>query len=142
MTSDLDSPKERSANEIRKNRAYQREFWPGITLYGVLLSVALGLGRDTTPKRVLLAAVPVVPFLLITRAIWRSLKRSDEYVTQMQLSSMAAGFGAAMFAALLVWFVGLARVELRNGASGAIVFSAGMATWAIASAVNARRTNS
>lgn len=68
----------------------------------------------------------------------RHLRRIDEYQRLLQLEAIATGFAVSMIAAITLGFVGVGGIATRAG--GWIVYSAGMATWAIVAFAQGRRS--
>ena len=106
MTRKLDTSV-RSAGDRRRNRAYLREFVPGIVAYMVVLSAALTWGGfgGTSPWRFLWALLPVLPMVWIVRALTRHFRRIDEYQRLRILESFSIAMamtGAVTFCSLSV----------------------------------------
>ncbi len=85
-------------------RRYLRDFFPAIIAY--MLIVIFGWSQiasiDSILLKWVLALLPVVPIMLILRAMLRLLRASDELQQQMQLQAIAIaamGVGLASFAA-------------------------------------------
>ena len=137
MTSDVDSG--RSTGDRRRAWAYHRDFWPGIVGYAVVLgAVTVWGGLDGgSPWRYVWAVLPVLPALLIVRAVVRHLRRIDEYERLLLLQGLGVGFAVAMITAMITGFLGVAGAAALG--SGWIVFLAGMVAWALATGVLTRR---
>ncbi len=105
--------------------------------YAVAIGLAVAFGGDAG-WRVLWWLVPLVPVVLVIRAVFRALQRSDEYQRGLQLEGMSVGFAAAMFAALTIGLIGV-QVDLPRGVDVWAVFSIGMLSWAIAVAIRSAR---
>ena len=134
MTSDLDSSRSSSGDRARA-RAYQRDFWPGMTGYGVVLTVVLLWGGldGPSPWRFLWAVLPVIPALWIVRAVVRHVHRVDDYQRLLLVQSLGVGFAIAMIAAVTAGFLGIAGLPMRS--VGWIIYSAGMLGWVVAGRV-------
>ncbi|MDW3216988.1 MAG: hypothetical protein R8F63_00135 [Acidimicrobiales bacterium] len=127
-----------SATDIRNRIEYRRDMVPAIAGYGALLAVALAVVGDEVDSvfEWALMLSPLLPAMWGVRAVVRQLRRVDEYQRTLQLEAMAAGFAAAMIAALTLGFLGVAGVASRS--TGWIVYGAGMATWAVVAFGQAR----
>ena len=72
MESTLDTHESRrSRGDRTRQRKYLAEFLPAMVVYAALLAGALTVGKDSTAGKVLLVAVPVLPFAMITMAVVR-----------------------------------------------------------------------
>lgn len=112
-----------------RRRAYLRWFVPGIVAYALAIGLVVAVTDDGTTARWAWYLVPVLPLVWIGVAIGRDALTADEYQQQLIFRSMAVGFGAAMFAAVVTGMLDAADVDV--GASGWIVFGAGMSAWAV-----------
>ena len=140
MTSDLDT-RGTSRGDRARSHAYLREFVPAIAAYAVAV-VAVGTwgGLDgDSPWRYAWALLPVVPVVLVVRAVVRALRRADEYARLLQLTDLAAAFAVAMVAAVALGMLAIAGAPLRAELLPWLVFGAGMLTWAVRGALSARR---
>ncbi len=79
----------------RVNTAYLREMFGALALYGVLLVLAIRLGRpmEEGVLRTLLLVSPMIGFGLMLWAIARHVARVDEYIRRLMLESVALGAG-------------------------------------------------
>ena len=138
MTSKLDN-KDRSEGDRAKSRAYQREFWPGIVAYAVVLSGVLVWGHldGDSPWRFLWAVLPVVPALWIVRAVLRHVRRMDDYYWLFLLQALGGGFAVAMIASVTLAFLEIAGLSVPG--VGWIIYGAGMLGWIVSGAVVGRR---
>ena len=138
MTSDLDSNR-RSAGDRAKARAYHREFWPGIVGYGVVLVAVLTWGGldGHSPWRFVWALAPVVPAAWTVRAVFRHVRRIDEYQKLLLIQSIAVGFAVAMLTSISLGFLAIAGLQMREAPW--IVYGAGMLGWAITGSCVGRR---
>jgi hypothetical protein len=138
MTSNLDS-RGRSEGDRARNRAYQREFWPGMVAYVVLLAGVIAWGGldGHSPWRYVWALLPVLPAAWTVRVVLRHVRRVDEFQRLLLLQSLAGGFAVAMLTSLTLGFLAIAG--LRPAATGWIVYGAGMLAWAVSGAVAQRR---
>jgi hypothetical protein len=138
VTSRLDN-RESSEGDRARNRAYHREFWPGIVVYVLVTVVVTRWGGldGSSPWRFVWALAPVVPAAWIVRAVLRHVRRVDEYQKLLQLQSLAVGFAVAMLAAITLGF--LATAGLRLESAPWILYGAGMLGWAVTGTREARR---
>jgi len=135
MTRKLDTSKvDSSRGDRARAKAYFREFVPGMVGYVVVLVVVLIFGDldGTSPWRFVWAILPVLPLLLVLRAVSRHLRRIDEFQQHQLLQGLGIGFAVAMIAAVTVGFLGIAGLDMRF--AGWIIFAAGMTGWIVGSA--------
>lgn len=99
-----------------QQRRYMREFFPAIFAYFLILFG--GWSRinelDNVALKWVVALLPVLPMVLILRAMLRLLKASDELEQQMQLQAIAIaamGVGLASFAAAFLVAADLLPVD-------------------------------
>ena len=120
--------------------AYQRDFWPGMLGYCVILLVVLVWGHldGPSPWRYVWAVAPVVPAAWIVRAVLRHIGRIDEYQRLVLSRGLAGGFASAMIAAVTMGFLGLARLPVPMFAAGWIIYGVGMMGWVITGALAGR----
>jgi hypothetical protein len=138
MTSNLDS-KRSSAGERAISKAYQREFWPAMIGYLVVLVPVMvwgGLDGDS-PWRFVWAVLPVIPMLWVVIAILRHIRRIDDYQRFLLLQGLGVGFAVAMISSVTVGFLAIAGLAIPL--AGWIIYGAGMLGFAIMSAVARRR---
>jgi hypothetical protein len=138
MTRTLDK-EPRSDGDRSRALAYQRDFWPGMVGYAAVLVVVVRWGHldGPSPWRWVLAVLPVLPALLVVRAVVRHLRRVDEYQRGLLLSGLSVGFGVAMVTAVTLGFLGIAGLD--GALTGWIVYGAGMLGWIVGGAVASRR---
>ena len=138
MTSTLDTRGPSNGDRAR-SRAYVRDFWPGMVGYGVVLAAVLAWGHldGSSGWRYVWAVLPVLPALLVVRAVARHLQRIDDYQRLLLLQSLAVGFGTAMAAAVTLGF--LATAGLPMLAAGWVVYAAGMGGWLVGTVLVRRR---
>ena len=135
MTRKLDTSKvDSSRGDRARAKAYFREFVPGMVGYVVVLVFVLIFGDldGTSPWRFVWAILPVLPLLLVLRAVSRHLRRIDEFQQHQLLQGLGIGFAVAMIAAVSVGFLGIAGLDMRL--AGWIIFAAGMAGWVVGAA--------
>jgi len=135
MTRKLDTSKvDSSRGDRARAKAYFREFVPGMVGYVVVLVVVLIFGDldGTSPWRFVWAILPVLPLLLVLRAVSRHLRRIDEFQQHQLLQGLGIGFAVAMIAAVTVGFLGIAGLDMRL--AGWIIFAAGMVGWVVGAA--------
>ena len=141
MTSDLDAAVDAklSRGDREKNRRYLRNFVPAMVLYALAVVIGASVGHDTLTKRLIFLLVPVVPLLLVVRAVVGWIRSADEYQRLATYRVLAISFVVAMVVAVLMGFAGSAFSELDPSLGGWVVFAAGMATWAAHGLRDARR---
>ena len=124
-----------SRGDQARNRAYLRDFLPGMLGYSVALVVVVLFGHldSGSPWRFAWALLPVIPLFWVVRAGYRQLRRVDEYQRDRMLQGVGTGFVVAMIGAVTTGFLGIAGLNMRF--AGWVIFVAGMAAWLIASAV-------
>jgi len=132
MTSDLDTSGA-SRGDRARNLAYQRDFWPGMAGYGIVLAVVIGAGHldGSSPWRFVWAVLPVLPAIWIVRAVVRHLGRIDDYQRHLLLQGLGVGFAVAMVTSLTIGFLDLAKLGVP--APGWIIYSVGMLGWIVGS---------
>jgi hypothetical protein len=81
--------------EKRIKNAYLREMLGAFLLYGLLLVIAIRLGKpmEQGVLRTLLLVSPMIGFALMLWAIARHIGRVDEYVRRLLLESVSLGAG-------------------------------------------------
>lgn len=138
MTSSLDTSTP-SRGDRARSRAYHRDFWPGMVGYVLVLAAVSAWGDldGSSGWRYVWAALPVLPALLVIRAVARHLHRIDDYQRSLLLQSLAVGFGTAMVAAVTLGFLGIAGLPTRL--TGWVVYAAGMGGWIVGTALVRRR---
>lgn len=79
-------------------RTYLKEFGAAMLAYTVLLPLSLFLiqGHATTPWRIPLALLPVVPVALAFWAILRAVARMDELQRRIQFEALVVAVGGAV----------------------------------------------
>src|SRR3954452_16164751 len=130
MTRSLDG-RRRSEGDRAKARAYNREFWPGMAAYMLVLAAVLRWGGldGHSPWRFVWALAPVLPAAWTVAGVLRHVRRVDEYQRVLLLQSIAVGFAVAMLTAVTLGFLGIAG--LSSAEAPWIVYLAGMLGWAI-----------
>ncbi|TPG06515.1 hypothetical protein EAH88_14435 [Rhodanobacter glycinis] len=96
------------------HKRYLREFIPAMSAY-VMLILLYGVlmpRTESLPLRVLLAVLPLLPIMLVIRAIVRVIRDQDELERRIDLeaiaiAAMATGFGYFSFGFLLNAGIGL-----------------------------------
>jgi hypothetical protein len=138
MTSRLDSNRP-SAGDRTRARAYNREFWPGMAAYAVVLAAVLTWGDldGTSPWRFVWALAPVLPVAWTVWAVIRHERRIDEFQRLLLLQSIAVGFAVAMLSAVTLGFLAVAGLRLPDAPW--FVFGAGMLGWALSGICLGRR---
>ncbi len=137
MTSELDS--KRSEGDRAKARAYNREFWTGMAAYALVLVAVLswgGLDGDS-PWRFVWALAPVLPAAWMVRAVFRHVRRVDEYQKLLLIQSLAVGFAVAMLTSISLGFLAIAGLRLADAPW--IVYGAGMLGWGLTGVCVGRR---
>ncbi|WP_432544478.1 hypothetical protein [Kineococcus sp. SYSU DK002] len=137
MTSKLDSTAPSSGDRAR-TRAYLRDFAPAMAAYVVAIVVVVAWGGldGQSPWRFAWAMLPVLPVLGVVRAVVRGLRRSDEYAQLVQLRGLAVGFAVTVVACVVLGMLAVAGLDVPAGPW--LAFGAGMASWAVATAVASR----
>lgn len=135
MTRTLDTAR----GDRERTAAYNRDFWPGMIGYGVVLAgVVVWGGLDgTSPWRYLWVALPVLPALWVLRAVVRHLGRIDDYQRQLVYRGLSVGFGAAMIVSLTAGFAMIAGFSWIG--LPWVIYGAGMLGWVVGQAVAGRR---
>lgn len=118
-----------SEGDKRERNRYLKEFIPPMATYGVVLALVLTFVDENSPSAKFWVLLPVLPMLGVGVAIFRSLQRADEYARQLQVESMAIGFGAACLGCLIFGFLGVAGVALTW--SPWVIFGVAMAAWGV-----------
>jgi hypothetical protein len=138
MTRSLDG-RRRSEGDRAKARAYNREFWPGMAAYMlVLAAVIIWGGLDGHSLwRFVWALAPVLPAAWTVRVVFRHVRRVDEYQRLLLLQSLAVGFAVAMLSAITLGFLGIAGLPLAYAPW--IIYGAGMLGWALTAICAGRR---
>lgn len=97
------------------HRRYLREFLPAMLAYVVLIVLygVLVPRIESLPWRIVLALLPLLPIVLVIRAIVRVIRDQDELERRIDLeaiaiAAMSAGFGYFSFGLLLSAGVGWA----------------------------------
>ncbi|RJO78437.1 hypothetical protein D5S18_06010 [Nocardia panacis] len=130
-----------SAGDRARAWSYQRDFWPGMIGYLVVLA-AVGFWGNLdghSPWRYLWAVLPALPALWIVRAVWRHIGRIDDYQRLLLLRGLAGGFAAAMITAMVVGLLDIAGLFATLPIGGWIIFGAGMTGWVVAGQIRWRR---
>jgi len=130
MTNNLDSATVSTGDRARA-RAFQRDFWPSMIGYGVVLAAVLVWGHldGDSPWRYLWALLPVVPAGWTVRAVLRHIHRIDDYQRLLLLRGLGVGFATAMIASLTLGFLGIAGLPMRLG--GWVIYGTGMSGWIV-----------
>ncbi|TKV61234.1 hypothetical protein FDO65_06320 [Nakamurella flava] len=137
MTSKLDT--RTSAGDRARARAYARDFLPGMAGYTIVLPLVIRFGGldGTAPSRWIWALLPLIPLAWVAFAVFRHLRRIDEYQQRQMLQGLSIGFVVAMLAALTVGLLSLAGLDLPS--AGWMIFGAGMAAWLLGTLPAGRR---
>ncbi len=138
MTSRLDSDRP-SAGDRARARAYNRDFWPGVAAYALVLVAVLLWGEldGDSPWRFVWALAPVLPAAWVARAVFRQVHRADEYQKLLLIRSLAVGFAVAMLASITLGFLGIAGLQLPDAPW--IIYGAGMIGWGLSGGCMGRR---
>lgn len=97
--------------------------------YGITLSAVLALVDEESTWAPALFLLPVLPTIWMAFAVYRSLRRADEYDRLVQYKAMSLAFGVAMIASVAFGFVGIVVDGIGWGPW--IIFSLAMGTWGI-----------
>ena len=135
MTRDLD----RASIDSARCRAYHRDFWPGIVGYCVVLWALVLWGGMSGPNRsrYALALLPILPLLLVVRAVVRHLHRMDEYQRLLLLEGWGIGFAVAMLASITLGLLGSVGLPMRG--AGWVIYAAGMLGWLVSAMLGRKR---
>jgi hypothetical protein len=124
--------------ERRETVRYFKEFGPAMAAYmASVIGVSFVVDSQVEQARNYLALVPLVPVILAAVAVYRSVRRVDEYARHVQVSWMAVGFGVAMVG--LVGLMLLSMADLMPPAGPMAVFLASMLTWGLGAVLQMRR---
>ncbi len=120
-------------------KRYNTEVGIAMATYSVLLVGALVLAeqQQSTPVKVLLALVPVVPLVFVVLSAIRAYRQSDEFMQRVLAEAGAVAFAVMLIGAAAVGMLGV-LVELP-GVAGFFVFALGMMAYLLASALLMRR---
>lgn len=122
-----------SEADRRERSRYYREFGPAIIGYMVTLTgVMFVVDSDKDSAWNYLIALPAVPVAMAAWAVYRSVKRVDEFGRMVQVNGMALGFGVSMVGLVVLGL--LATIDITPTVGPWIVFGLGMLTWALTSA--------
>lgn len=129
----------RNKHDRNATKLYLLEVLPAIVLMliPVLILTSQGPSTISDPWRSTLAVLPILPAAWVAIAVWRHLRRVDEYQQLGLLRSFGIGFAVSILTALAYGLAGLAgrRVE----ASEWSILAAGMIAWFIAGMITTRR---
>lgn len=110
-------------------------------MYAILLiasQLILKRHDDSTVGRALFMFTPVIPIVLIGRAIVRSLRRADEFQQLETYKAIAFSFAVAMVVSVMLGFASsVFKLDARPVAWAP--FMGGMGTWAVGSVLYLRR---
>jgi O-antigen/teichoic acid export membrane protein len=136
MTSELDTG---SVGDRRRTHLYAREFGAAMAGYAVVLVLAIAVGGldGTSPWRFAWALAPVVPVLFMVRAVYRHVRRVDEYQRGLLLQGFAVGFAVMCATAITLGLLEAAGLAFEGSAW--VVYAAGMVSWGIASGIASRQ---
>ena len=134
MTNDLDNIGA-SAGDQAISRTYLREFGSGMILYLAFLGAMLLWGDldGDSPWRFAWALLPVVPALWIAVAVFRHIRRIDDYQRQLALQGLGAGFALSMVASVTLGFLATAGLPIPGMAW--IIYGIGMLGWLVATRI-------
>lgn len=139
MTNKLDRlDRGSSLGDKQRKRAYLREFVPAMVLYIMAIGATSAIGRDTTPKKVLFLCATFVPVLLVAIAIFRHIRRLDDFEKLMIFRAMAIGFGLAMVTSIFFALASSAGLEFNPDLSAWAPFMIGMTAWGVLAAQHLR----
>ena len=128
----IDSCAEGSEVDRREKIRFVRELAPPIAAYLVTLFAVLSIvDRGGAQARNYLILLPTVPVALAARAVYRSLRRIDEYGRMIQVNAMSLGFAVAMVGLVAIGLLGM--LDLGFEAAPWLVFLAATLTWGVSS---------
>ena len=136
MTSDLDT---RSVGDRRRSHLYLREFGVAMAAYAVVLVLAIAFGGldGTSPWRFVWALAPVLPVLAMVRAVYRHVRRVDEYQRGLLLQGFAVGFAVMCGTAITLGLLEAAGFAFEG--SMWAVYGAGMVAWGVTNGIASRQ---
>lgn len=118
-----------SATDRRERNRYLRELVPPMVVYTVsVVAVTATVDRGTTGAAFWML-IPVIPLVVAALAVYRSIRRADEYTQFRQYRSMALGFGAAMMTAVTLGWLSIVDAAPPQGPW--LVFGVGMLAWTL-----------
>lgn len=117
---------------------YTRELILAITLYALLLVGAIWFinGNPTSPWRIPVVLLPMLPALFIPIVIVRQLRRMDELQRQIQLEALAFAFAGS---AVLTFGYGFLELVGAPAMGGFVVWPLMAALWVIGIGIASRR---
>ncbi|MFV0258855.1 MAG: hypothetical protein ACK5PP_10460 [Acidimicrobiales bacterium] len=128
-----------SAGDLRERNRYLRELVPPMVVYTVSVVIVTATVDAGTAGAAFWMLIPVIPLCVAAIAVYRSIRRADEYTRYRQYQAMAIGFGGAMMAAITVGWLGV--VDAAPFYSGWLVFGVGMLGWMIGLSAGAGTTS-
>jgi len=137
MTSNRTAPAE---FDRRQNRAGFRDAVPAAIALVVaeVVVASLNLHARTNRWHIAVALIPLIPACWLGWALWRMLRRSDEFQRVAHLEALAIGFAVAMLAALTGGLLHAADVG-STAQWLQITFIGGILAWVVALALRLRR---
>jgi hypothetical protein len=84
------------------------EFWVGMILYiasSLLITKLLKTSELQGGSRLLLAAVPLLPLLMMGRGLWRMIQQQDELYKRIQLLALAIASTLVIVLSLILGFM-------------------------------------
>lgn len=138
MTNNLDNVGV-SAGDRALSRTYLREFGVGMVLYVVFLAAMVLWGDldGDSPWRFAWALLPVAPALWVAAAVFRHIRRIDDYQRQIALQGLGMGFALSMVASVTLGFLSIAGLDIPGMAW--IIYGIGMLGWLVATWIATRR---
>ncbi|MEM9890287.1 MAG: hypothetical protein AAF962_05445 [Actinomycetota bacterium] len=118
-----------SQGDIRQRNKYFREFLPGMVAYSIILVLVLSRVDEESASAPFLYLLPVLPMVWVAIAVYRSIRRADEYGRLLQYESMALAFGVMIITSLVFGFLGM--VVDGIGWAPWVIFALGMTTWGV-----------
>jgi hypothetical protein len=84
------------------------EFWVGMILYiasSLLITKLLKTSELQGGSRFLVAAVPLLPLLMMGRGLWRMIQQQDELYKRIQLHALAIASALVIVLSLILGFM-------------------------------------
>ena len=105
-----------SSHEKKQGKKYSVELMGSLVVYGVILVFAMMVGKPMAPgaARTALLLTPMAGFALMIWAIWRMVRRVDEYARMMLLESIALAAGVTVGLTFSYGFLEIAGFELQS----------------------------
>ena len=112
----MDAGPKFSNHEKKQIKKYNVEILGALAAYAVILVIAMVYGKPMTPgaARTALLLSPMTGFALMIWAIWRMLRRVDEYVRNQMLESIALSAAVTVGVTFTYGFMEIAGYPLLS----------------------------